>query len=126
MMQQHILFPDNFKNVCVWRQGRVAHRLEKTVFQFREGIVYDQRHQMRHREGAVDLVKIGFAQVEKFEEQFPKIFWAIGLYFETHSIATARPAQLIFDTAQEIFRFFIVDIKIAVSGHAKGVHAFEN
>ena len=62
MMEQNILPPHRLEDIRVRRQRRIARRLEDAVLQFREGVVRDQRREVRHRERAVELVKIGLAR----------------------------------------------------------------
>ena len=126
MMEQDILLAHHFEDIGMWRQGRIARRLEEAILQFGEGVVRDQRHQMRHRERPVQPVKIGLAQIEELQQQLAKIFRAIGLHFQTNGVAAAGTPQFMFDAAQKIFGFFLVDVEIAVPGHAKSVHAIEN
>ena len=76
--------------------------------------------------GPSSTIEIRFAEIEKFEQQFPKIFRTIGFDFETNSVAAAGPSQFLLDAAQQIFGFFLVDIEIAVARDAEGVHAVEN
>ncbi len=126
MMQEHVLFAHHFEKICMRRQGRIARRLKGAVFQFRESIIRHQRREVRHRERSVEFVKIGFAQIEKLEKQFAKILRAICFHFQTDRVAAARTPQFLLDAAQKIFRFFFVDIEIAVPRDAKSVHAIEN
>ncbi len=114
------------KDVGVRRQGGIARRLKDAVLQLGEGVIRNQRRQMRHRKRAVDLVQIHFAQVEKLEEQFAEILGTIGFHFEPDRVAAARSPEFLLDAAEQVVGFFFVDVEIAVPGHAKGVRAIEN
>ena len=126
MMQEHILFAHHLENIGVRRQARIARRLKDAILQFRERIIRHQRRQMRHRSRTVEPVEIGLRQIEKLEQQFAKILWTIRFHFQTDGIAAAGTPQLLLDAAEQIFRFFLIDIEIAVARHAKGVHAIQN
>src|SRR5437868_679545 len=126
MMQQNILFAHDLENVGLRRQGRIGCGLKGPVFQFRESIVRHQWHEMRHREGAIELVEVCLLQIEKGEEQIAEIVWTIRFYFETDGIAATGASQFLFDCAQQVFRLFLVDVEIAVAGDAKSVHAIEH
>ena len=65
-------------------------------------------------------------QVEKGEEQLAKIARTIRFDLEPNSLAATGAAQLLLDRAQQILRFFFVDVEIAVPRHAKGVDGVEN
>ena len=77
---------------------------------------------MRHGKRAVQLVGVGLCQVEKSEQQFENIFRAISFHFEADGIAATGAPQLLFNGAQKIFCFFLVDVEIAVASDPKRVH----
>src|SRR6266550_3148488 len=81
---------------------------------------------MRHRKRSIELVEVGLLQIEKSEEQIAEITGAIRFHFETHGIAATGAPQFLFDCAKQIFRFFLVDVEIAVTGDAESVHAVED
>ena len=72
-------------SACDGQRG-VAHRLENTVLQIGEGIVCSQGREVRHRERAVELAKIGLGQVEKFEEQIREVARAISFHLQANSV----------------------------------------
>ncbi len=118
--------PHHFENIGVRRQRRIARRLKDAILQLGKGVVRDQRREMRHGERTVEFVKIGLGQIEKSRSRFEKIVRAIGFHFQAHGVAAARAPQFLLDAAQEVFRFFLVDVEIAVARDAKGVHAIED
>ena len=126
MMQQHVLLPHHVEDVRVRRQRRIARRLEDAVLEIRKRVVRHERREVRHRERTVDAVEIRLAEIEIGEELLAEIARAICFHFEANGVAAARPSQLLLDAAEEIIRFFFVDVEIAVSRHAKGVHAIED
>ena len=81
---------------------------------------------MRHRQRPIQFAGIGFGQVEKVEKQLEKIFRTISFHFQPYRIAAAGASQLLFDCSQKIFRFFIVDVEVAVARDPKRVHAVQN
>ena len=68
MMQKHVLLAHHFEKVGASWQERIARRLERAVPEFRECVVTDERHQVRHRERTVDAVEVRFAEIEKLEQ----------------------------------------------------------
>ena len=58
MMQEDVLFAHDLEDIGVRRQRGIARRLKDAILQFGEGIVRHQRREMRHRERAVEPVKI--------------------------------------------------------------------
>ena len=81
---------------------------------------------MRHRQRPIQFAGIGFGQIEKVEKQLEKIFRTISFHFQPYRITAAGASQLLFDCSQEIFRFFIVDVEVAVARDPKRVHAVQN
>src|SRR2546430_17390683 len=81
---------------------------------------------MRHRERAIELVEVCLLQIEKGEEQIAEVAWTIRFYFEPDGITTTGTPQFLFDCAKQIFRFFFVDVEIAVAGDAEGAHTVED
>src|SRR3984893_5465220 len=81
---------------------------------------------MRHRQRPVQLINVSIIQLEKFEQQIAKIFRTVCCDIQAAGIATTRAPQFLFDGAEQILRFFVVDIKVAVTGNAKRMNAFEN
>src|SRR5205823_6421153 len=126
MMQQNILFAHDLENVGLRRQGRIGCGLERPIFQLGEGVVRHQWHEMSHRERAIELVKIGLLQIEKGEEQVAEIWWTIRFHFKPNGIAATGTPQFLLNRAQQVFRLFLVDVEIAITGDAKGVDAVEN
>ena len=126
MMEQDVLLAQHFEDIRFFWQGRIARRLKRTVLQVRERVVHHERRQMRHGQRPIEFVNVHVRQIEKFEEQLAEIARAIGFHFETDGVAAARPAQFLFDGAKEIFRFFFLDVEIAVARDAKGVDAVED
>ena len=124
-MQEYVLFAHHLEDVRVRRQSGIARRLEDAVLEFREGVIRNERRQMRHRKGTVDLVEIHFAEIEKLEQQLAEIFRAIGFYFEPDGIAAAGTPQFLLDAAEKIVGFFLVDVEIAVARDAESVRAIE-
>ena len=125
-MDQDVLLTQYFENIRFFRKSWIARRLKRTVFQIRERIVHDEWRQVRHRERPVGFVNVHFRQIEKFEKQFPEIARTIGFDLKADGIATTGTAQFLFDGAEKIFGFFLLDVEIAVPGDAKGVNAVEN
>src|SRR5437667_7209071 len=81
---------------------------------------------MSHRERAIELVEVCLLQIEKGEEQIAEVAGAIRLYFETHSIAATGTPQFLLNRPQQVFRLFLVDVEIAVTGDAESVDAVEH
>src|SRR5438270_7936912 len=81
---------------------------------------------MSHRKRAIELVEACLLQIEKGEEQIAEVAWAIRFYFETHGITTTGSPQFLLNRPQQVFRFFLVDVEIAVAGDAESVHAVEH
>src|SRR2546423_14376556 len=81
---------------------------------------------MRHRERAIELVKIGLLQIEKSQEQIAEIRWAIRFHFEPNGIAATGTPQFLLNRAQQVFRLFLINVKIAVAGDAESMHAVED
>ncbi len=108
--------------------GRAGSRcgLERPIFQLGESVVRHQWHEMRHRKRAIELVEVGLLQIEKSEEQVAEIWWTIRFHFQPNGIAATGTPQFLLNRAQQVFRFFFVDVEIAVAGNAKGVHAIED
>ncbi len=125
MMQEDVLLPHDLENVRMRRERRVACRLEDAVLPLGESVVRHQRHQVAHAQRAIEPVKIGFGQLEKAEQLLAHFARAIRFHFQAHGIAAARASQFLLDRAEEVLRFFLIDIEVAVSGHAKGVHVVE-
>ena len=125
-MQQDILFAHDLEDVGLRRQGRIGCGLERPIFQLGEGVVRHQWHEMRHRERAIELVEVGLLQIEKGEEQVAEICRTIRFHFQSNGIAAAGTPQFLLNRAQQILRFFFVDVEIAIAGNAKGVDAVEN
>ena len=125
MMQEHVLFAHHFEDIGVWRQSRIARGLKDAILQLREGVICDQRRQVRHRERTVQPVQIHFSEIKKLEKQFAEIFRTIRCHFQAHRVAAARTPQFLLDAAQKIIGFFLVDIEIAVPGDPKSVRAIE-
>ena len=126
MMQQNILFAHDLEDVGLRRQGRIGCGLERPIFQLGESVVRHQWHEMRHRKRAIELVKVGLLQIEKSEEQVAEIRWTIRFHFQPNSIAAAGTPQFLLNSAQQVFRLFLVDVEIAITGDAKSVHAVED
>src|SRR4030095_15900255 len=80
---------------------------------------------MRHREGPIESVEVGIRQLEKLQEEIGEIVRTIGFHFQPHGVAPARTPEFLFDAAQEVVRFLLVNVKVAVPRDAKGVHAVE-
>ena len=76
--------------------------------------------------GPFELVEVGLLQIEKVEEQIAEIRRTIRFHFQANGVAAAGTPQFLLDRAQEVLRFFLVDVEIAVAGDAKGVDAVEN
>src|SRR5215467_4600042 len=110
----------------MWRQRRIARWLKWTVLKFCKRIVCHERGQMRHRQRPIKLVNVRFRQIEKLEKQLEKIFRTIGLYFQPHGIAPTGASQLLLDCAQEVLRFLVINVEIAVASDAKRVHAVQD
>src|SRR5213082_1122061 len=102
MMQEYVLFAHHLEDVRVRRQSGIARRLEDAVLEFRKGIVRNERRQVRHRKGTVDLVEIHFAEIEKLEEQLTEIFRAIGFHFEPDGVAAARAPEFLLNAAEKV------------------------
>src|SRR5205823_7676829 len=126
MMQQNVLFAHDLENVGLRRQGRIGCGLERPILQLRESVVRHQWHEMRHRKRAIELVEVGLLQIEKSEEQIAEIRWTIRFHLEANGIAAAGTPQFLLNRAQQVFRFFFVDVEIAVAGDAEGVHTVED
>ena len=99
MMQEHVLFAHHLEEICLRRQRWIARRLEDAILQFRESIIRHQRREVRHRNRAVEFVKIGLTQIEILEKQSTKILRAICFDLEANSIAAARTPQFLLDAA---------------------------
>src|SRR5260370_31435712 len=81
---------------------------------------------MRHRKRAIQFVDIRFGQIEKNRQKLDEILRTIRLHFQTNGITAAGTPQLLLDCSKKILRFFLVDVEIAVAGHAKSVDRIEN
>jgi hypothetical protein len=77
---------------------------------------------MGHRERPIEFVKVCFRQLKKFQEEIGEVVRAIRFHFQPHGVAPARTPQLLLDAAQEVVRFLLVNVKVAVPRHAKSVH----
>src|SRR4029077_14993955 len=126
MMQQNILLAHDLENVGLRRQGRIGCGLERPIFQLGESVVRHQWHEMRHRKRAIELVEVGFLQIEKSEEQVAEIWWTIRFHFQPNGIAAAGTPQFLLNRPQQVFRLFLVNVEIAVAGNAERVHAIED
>src|SRR5262245_33884700 len=58
MMKQHVLAPQHFEKIDVWRKDLIASRLKWPVLQLRERVVCHEGHEMRHRNWAVEFVSV--------------------------------------------------------------------
>src|SRR5207248_4929808 len=84
------------------------------------------RHEKRNRKRSIQFVEVGRLQIEEGDEQIAEITGAIRFYFQTHGIAATGTPQFLFDCAKQVFRLFLVDVEIAVTGDAESVHAIED
>src|SRR2546423_1714150 len=73
-----------------------------------------------------DPVEIGLTQIEKFEQQLAKFFWAIVFDLEPDGVTPAGAAQLVFDAAEEVLSLLIIYIEIAVSSNPESVNPIED
>src|SRR6266404_2312828 len=81
---------------------------------------------MRHRERPIEPVKVGRLQVEKGEEQLAEIARTIRFDLKPNGLAATGATQLLLDRAQQVLRFFLVYVKIAVPRDPKGMDGVEN
>src|SRR5205085_3010601 len=81
---------------------------------------------MRHRKRPTEPVKIGLLEVEKGKEQLAEIARAIRFDLEPNGLAATGATQLLFDGAQQVLRFFLVDVEVTVSRDAEGVDGIED
>ena len=76
---------------------------------------------MQEIERAVDEVDVVLGQLENIEQHAPHVRRAAVLDLEPDGVAARALAQLVLDGAQQIFRFFLVDVEIAVARDAEAV-----
>ena len=108
------------------RQRRITRGLKWPVSQICKSIICHERNEVRHRKRTIELVHVRFRQIEELEQQITKILRAIGLNFQPHRVAATGTPQLLFDCPQEIFRFLLVDVEIAVSRNAERMDAIQD
>src|SRR6266566_7421622 len=81
---------------------------------------------MSHRERAIELVEVCLLQIEKGEEQIAEVAWTIRFHLEPDGITTTGTPQFLLNRPQQVFRLFLVDVEIAITGDAERVHTVED
>src|SRR4030095_79769 len=116
----------NLKKINVRWKRWIARRLKGPILQLGKRIVCHEGHEMRHRKRAIEFVSVSLCQVEEPQQQFQNIFRTIRFYFEPNSIASTGAPQFLLDRAEQVFRFLLVYIQIAVARDPKRVDLIQD
>ena len=119
MMQQNVAFANRGEQVRLAAQIRADRSDERRVTQPGRMIAFIQRHQPCGIQRAVDEMKIILRQAQRFQQSIADHLRAIVVGLEPHGVALAAIVQFVLHRFEQIGRFFLVDVELAVSGDAK-------
>ena len=124
MMQQDVAFADVEKDVVFLSEADDGDGGEAFVFEVRAVEFGGDGHEPHEVERPIDAVDVLFFEVEDFAEAADEFFGDV-LHFEADGVAAVELAEFVFDGAQEVAGFFLVDVEVAVARDAEHVGAMD-
>ena len=121
VVEEDVAGADDSKIIAAGRQDMGDDGDVGLVAQGCEGIDRGQRREVKEIERAVGDINVLFFQLENIEQSALHVGRAAMLDFEADGVAARTFAQFVLNGAQEIFRFLLVDIEIAVAGDAEAI-----
>ena len=120
MVQQDVPLADGGEQILLAPETRGGRRHKGRVAQLRRMVALVQGHQPRGVERAVNEIQILLVQPEGFEQRVAEILGALVVNFQAHRVALAAVVQLGLHRLEQIPRFLLVNIQLAVAGDAEG------
>ncbi|MNI35857.1 hypothetical protein D3C73_898940 [compost metagenome] len=125
VQQQDVLLADHAENVLAVLQQFRDLRGERQVLQLALAVQAGDAEQPRQVHRTVDLVQLGLAQVELFEQVVGQVFRARVGHFQAYCVTVATGEQLAAQGAGQVFDVFGVQRQVGVTGQAELVAALD-
>ena len=125
VQQENVLLADDVENVFAVLQQLGDSRGERLVLQLGMTVQAGDAEQARQVDRAVDLIQLGFGQVELLEQVVRQLFGAGVGHFQAYRIAIATGEQLATQGARQVFDVFGIQRQVSVTGQPELVAALD-
>ena len=84
-----------------------------------------QRHESHEVQWSVDAEDVFLFEIEDIQQALDGVLRAIMFDLQSHRGSSLDLAQLGFDSMEEVARFFLIDVEVAVARHAEQVRSLD-